>query len=135
MEDNFEKIKDMTVEEFFNAFVDLLVSKKDKETIKEKLYQCIYSKDGSELVAIPWQYNGALSIKEGTTKIGQEAFWTQGASSSETTKLTSVHIPASVTTIESSQLTALNKLVGRITITIDEANPNYTISSGKIVSK
>ena len=31
MEDNFEKIKDMTVEEFFNAFVDLLVSKKDKE--------------------------------------------------------------------------------------------------------
>ena len=32
MEDNFEKIKDMTVEEFFNAFVDLLVSKKDKET-------------------------------------------------------------------------------------------------------
>ena len=36
MEDNFEKIKDMTVEEFFNAFVDLLVSKKDKETIKEK---------------------------------------------------------------------------------------------------
>ena len=46
MEDNFEKIKDMTVEEFFNAFVDLLVSKKVKETIKEKLYQCIYSKDG-----------------------------------------------------------------------------------------
>ena len=63
---------------------------------------CIYSKDGSELIAVPWQYNGALSIKEGTTKIGQEAFWTQGASSSETTKLTSVHIPASVTTIESS---------------------------------
>ena len=28
---DFEKIKDMTVEEFFNAFVDLLVSKKDKE--------------------------------------------------------------------------------------------------------
>ena len=96
---------------------------------------CLYSKDGSELIAVPWQYNGALSIKEGTTTIGQEAFSTQGAASSETTKLTSVHIPASVTTIESAQLTALNKLVGRITITIDEANPNYTISGGKIVAK
>ena len=48
MEDNFEKIKDMTVEEFFNAFVDLLVSKKNKDTIKEKLYQCIYNKEGSK---------------------------------------------------------------------------------------
>ena len=97
---------------------------------------CLYSKDGSELIAVPWQYNGALSIKEGTTKIGQEAFWTYGANSTkETTKLTSVHIPASVTTIESAQLTALNKLVGRITITIDEANPNYTVTDGKIVAK
>ena len=97
---------------------------------------CLYSKDGSELIAVPWQYNGALSIKEGTTKIGQEAFWTYGANAtSETTKLTSVHIPASVTTIESAQLTALNKLVGRITITIDDSNPNYTISGGKIVAK
>ena len=97
---------------------------------------CLYSKDGSELIAVPWQYNGALSIKEGTTTIGQEAFWTYGANStSETTKLTSVHIPASVTTIQSAQLTALNKLVGRITITIDEANPNYTVSGGKIVTK
>jgi len=97
---------------------------------------CLYSKDGNELIAVPWQYNGALSIKEGTTTIGQEAFWTYGANStSETTKLTSVHIPASVTTIQSAQLTALNKLVGRITITIDEANPNYTISGGKIVAK
>ena len=96
---------------------------------------CIYSKNGSELIAVPWQYNGALSIKEGTTTIGQEAFSTQGAASSETTKLTSVHIPASVTTIESAQLTALNKLVGRITITIDDSNPNYTISGGKIVAK
>ena len=96
---------------------------------------CIYSKNGSELIAVPWQYNGALSIKEGTTTIGQEAFSTQGAASSETTKLTSVHIPASVTTIESAQITALNKLVGRITITIDEANPNYMVSGGKIVAK
>ena len=96
---------------------------------------CIYSKNGSELIAVPWQYNGALSIKEGTTTIGQEAFSTQGAASSETTKLTSVHIPASVTTIQSAQLTALNKLVGRITITIDEANPNYTVTDGKIVAK
>ena len=96
---------------------------------------CIYSKDGNELIAVPWQYNGALSIKSGTTTIGQEAFWTQGAASSETTKLTSIHIPASVTTIQSAQLTALNKLVGRITITIDDANPNYTVSGGKIVAK
>lgn len=73
--------------------------------------------------------------KVGTTKIGQEAFSTQGAASSETTKLTSVHIPASVTTIESAQIIALNKLVGRITITIDENNPDYTISGGKIVTK
>ena len=46
MEETFEKIKDMTVEEFFDAIIDLLISKKNKDTIKEKLYQCIYSKDG-----------------------------------------------------------------------------------------
>ena len=41
-----DKIKDMTVEEFFDSFIDLVSSKKNKETVKEKLYQCIYNKDG-----------------------------------------------------------------------------------------
>ena len=36
---------------------------------------CIYSKDETELIAVPLQYSGTLNIKDGTTTIGKEAIW------------------------------------------------------------
>ena len=98
---------------------------------------CIYSKDGTELIAVPVHYNGVLNIKAGTTTIGQEAFWEQRVSSIDS--MTEINIPASVTSIEANQLSTLNTLMSRstnpVTITIDSGNLAYEISNNKIVAK
>ena len=97
---------------------------------------CIYSKDGTELIAVPVHYTGVLNIKAGTTTIGQEAFWKQRSSHMD--KITAINIPASVTTIEANQLTTLNTLMSRstnpVTITIDSGNTSYQISNNQIVA-
>ena len=100
---------------------------------------CIYSKDGSELIAIPLHYTGVLNIKAGTTTIGQEAFWTDEDARSYVDMLTQINIPSSVTTIEANQLTTLNALMSRstnpVTITIDSGNTAYQIVNNQIVAR
>ena len=100
---------------------------------------CIYSKDGSELIAVPLHYEDVLNIKSGTTTIGQEAFWTDTYGPSDFDNLTGINIPASVTTIEANQLTLLNSLMRRstnpVTITIDSGNTAYQITNNQIVAK
>ncbi len=100
---------------------------------------CIYSKDGTELIAVPLHYTGVLNIKAGTTSIGQEAFWTFLEAISNADNITSINIPASVTTIEANQLATLNKLMNRstnpVTITIDSSNTAYEISNNQIVAR
>ena len=97
---------------------------------------CIYSKDGTELIAVPVHYTGVLNIKNGTTTIGQEAFWVQRKSSIDS--ITQINIPASVTTIEANQLSTLNALISRstnpVTITIDSGNTAYHIVNNQIVA-
>ena len=97
---------------------------------------CIYSKDGTELIAVPVHYNGVLNIKSGTITIGQEAFWKQRVSQID--NLTQINIPASVTTIEANQLTTLNTLMSRstnpVTITIDSGNTAYQVVNNQIVA-
>jgi hypothetical protein len=97
---------------------------------------CIYSKNGSELIAVPFKYEGILNIKSGTTTIGQEAFWDFENSRNEL--ITQINIPASVTTIEANQLTTLNTLMSRstnpVTITIDSGNTSYQIVNNQIVA-
>ena len=99
---------------------------------------CIYSKDGTELIAVPLHYNGVLNIKSGTTTIGQEAFWTYADMIQFIDSITQINIPASVTTIEANQLTVLNRLMSRstnpVTITIDSGNTSYRISNNQIVA-
>lgn len=99
---------------------------------------CIYSKDGEELIAVPTNYEGSLEIKPGTKVIGQEAFWADnaGANANKYLSLREIYIPASVETIEAGQLTILQHLLSRgtISITIDEANTHYKITDGKIVA-
>ena len=95
---------------------------------------CIYSKDGSELIAVPVHYEGVLDIKDGTTLIGQEAFWFQRPSSF--TSITTINIPASVTKIQSAQITTLNKLASKgVVINIDPSNQSYQVVNNKIVKK
>ncbi len=100
---------------------------------------CIYSKDGTELIAVPLHYSGVLNIKAGTTSIGQEAFWTDTDAVEALTGITQINIPASVTTIEARQLTILNTLMLRstnpVTITIDSGNTSYQISNNQIVAR
>lgn len=95
---------------------------------------CIYSADGTELIAVPYRKNGAFSIRSGCTTIGREAFW---AASDVTPQpdMTSIHVPASVTSIESAQLEWLNRFIASgKTVTVDSGNTKYMISGGKVVS-
>ena len=98
---------------------------------------CIYSKDETELIAVPLQYSGTLNIKDGTTTIGKEAIWAGETSAvSCMNSLTEINIPASVTTIEANQITALNELAKKgVTINIDSANTAYEMSDNTIVAK
>ncbi len=99
---------------------------------------CIYSKDGTELIAVPLHYNGILNIKSGTTTIGQNAFYII-EDNRRLDNLTQINIPASVTTIDADQLTFLNKIARRstnpITITIDSGNPAYQVTNNQILHK
>ncbi|MBQ3409715.1 MAG: InlB B-repeat-containing protein [Clostridia bacterium] len=98
---------------------------------------CIYSKDGTELIAIPLHYSGTLNIKDGTTTIGKEAIWAGETDAvNHADSITEINIPASVTTIEANQITILNKLAKKgVTINIDSANTAYEMSNNKIVAK
>ena len=98
---------------------------------------CIYSKDGTELIAIPLQYVGTLNVKEGTKTIGKEALWAGETDAiGYANSITTINIPASVTSIEASQITALNKLAKKgVTINIDSENTVYKMSDNKIVKK
>ena len=113
---------------------------------------CIYSKDGTELIAVPTRYDGDLVIKDGCTTIGEEAFWSDDAgeegnvyttyeSEARGKYIKTIYIPASVTNIESNQIATLNgmfngytstnsyKGVNAVDITIDENNPKYMVST------
>ena len=95
---------------------------------------CLYNKAGTELIAVPFKYSGVLNVKEGTTTIGQEAFW--DFENIRNASITTINIPASVTTIEANQLTTLNKLItSGVVINIDSNNNSYMISNNKIVAK
>ena len=98
---------------------------------------CIYSKDGTELIAIPLHYSGTLNIKDGTKTIGKEAIWAGETDAVDhANSITEINIPASVTTIEANQITALNKLAKKgVTINIDSENTAYEMSNNKIVAK
>ena len=94
---------------------------------------CIYSKDGHELISVPVKYKGVLNIRDGCITIGQEAFWVQRIKYFD--QISSINIPASVTTIEKQQLVALNNISANVTINIDPDNLNYKIVDSKIVEK
>ena len=97
---------------------------------------CIYSKDGTELIAVPLQYTGSLTIPEGTTSIRAEAFW-EADNMFYTRWMTELNIPASLTSIDEEQLSRINTIVyyKNIPINVDPANPAFEVVDGKLVAK
>ena len=112
---------------------------------------CIYSKDGSTLLAVPSSYKGSdfgniLHIKEGTQVINKYAFWGETfVKTAETDgygfSATKIIIPASVTEIDEEQIYTLNERLLKadnngnylVTIEIDSSNPNYKVENNQIV--
>ena len=90
----------------------------------------VYSKDGTELWYVPTMH-GEVTVADGCTTIKNGAFFCSG--SPVYTKWGTVTIPASVTEIEENSLVYLNK--SRATIIVDEDNPVYTVTNGKIAKK
>lgn len=45
MEERYEKIKDMTIDEFINSLVKYFSQNNNSETKNQKIYQCIFNKD------------------------------------------------------------------------------------------
>ena len=102
----------------------------------------IYSKDGTQVVAIPARYAQQMDIPEGVTKWNKEAMWadTDNNSSSTLIKLLvncpGVSIPASLKEISDDQLSMLNLLHSSragtsnpFTITIAEGNTAFELDS------
>jgi surface protein len=97
---------------------------------------CIYSKDGTELIAVPLQYTGSLTIPEGTTSIRAEAFWAI-EDMFYTRWMTELNIPASLTSIDEEQIARINTIVyyKNIPVNVDPANPAFEVVDGRLVAK
>lgn len=106
---------------------------------------CLYSKDGSKLIAVPLHYKGELNIVEGTSSIEKEAWWADedlslqnsftNSAMNDINNLTKIRIPSTVTFIEEGQLRALNYLMSRkpYVVEISSQNASYKIINNKIV--
>lgn len=101
---------------------------------------CIYSKDGTALLAVPAEYKGALNIKEGCISINKNTFYinyNDGDGQMVGKYITNVNIPSSITNIEADQIAYLNECVkrGMFTVFVDESNSVYALNSeGQIVT-
>lgn len=82
------------------------------------------------MIAVP-EINGTLNIAEGTTTIRNGCFTSSHGS------LTEVVIPASVETIQTYALYAMNNfLPSSVTLTVDSENPYWQVNdSGDIEAK
>ena len=96
---------------------------------------CIYTKDKSELIAVPIRYQGVVNIPEGTTKIHKHAFYTQEPSWMR--EITGINIPTSLTSISSEQIETINYLIKKnhVTVTVADGNPKYAITDGVLNAK
>ncbi len=92
---------------------------------------CIYSKDDTSLIAVPDKYTGELSVADGTTTIQKTAIRVEDERNMD--RVTSVTIPASVTQIDEYAMEKINAI--GCPVTVDSANPNYTVVDGKLATK
>ena len=98
---------------------------------------CIYSKDGTELVSVPWKHDSMLQIQPGCTKVDKNAFWYHTTGSYGVTKLSVLIIPSSLQSIDEETLTHLNKsyITADTDIVFPDGSQYYTVdSNNKIVA-
>lgn len=89
----------------------------------------LYSKDGTTLWYVPIAKSGSIAVADGTTTIKSGAFYSASVRKSI---ITSVTIPASVTTIDSTELNEL-KAFGSSKVTFAEGSIYSFDSSGNVV--
>ena len=109
----------------------------------------LYSKDGTEVVAIPTRYGRLIVIPEGVTTWNRQAMWndtevTDQMADIEVDNLLGatggVSLPASLTSIEADQLGMINRLKTKFgdqfVITVEASNPVYYVDdAGKLALK
>lgn len=98
---------------------------------------CIYSKDGTELVSVPWKHDSVLQIKPGCTTVDKNAFWYHTTGSYGVTKLSVLIIPSSLQSIDEETLAHLNKsyITADTDIVFPDGSQYYTVdSNNKIVA-
>ena len=107
----------------------------------------LYNKDKTELMAVPTHYlgwtrtpgsaarDGALIIPEGVTAIHKDALYADCWQN--ISKLKSISIPATLTTIPDDQFTVINNLAGtgRVTITVADGNNSFAVENNQLVRK
>jgi len=97
---------------------------------------CIYSKDGTRLIAVPTNKKGVVTVKDGCEHVNAEAFWEEALNQVNVAPLCSgITIPASVTDISAGQLSGINNMVEKKKwiVTISPENPVYRVDEdGKI---
>lgn len=113
---------------------------------------CIYNKDKTKLIAVPFKYkgkpadeskysndgmsyDGTLTIPEGVTEIGEDAIYAQ--ESSHIGQWNKLVIPSTLTTIPADQLKAINTMLenNRLTITIADGNTHFEVVDNQLVAK
>ena len=98
----------------------------------------LYTKDLGTVVAIPNKYDGILDIPESTTAWQKEALWTDVDDFKDLAfnRISEVHIPASMESINEGQVTAVNKIADYYgtRIYVADGNRNYEVDgSGHLV--
>lgn len=100
----------------------------------------LYTKDGKTLVAIPNQYEGVLSVPEGTVEWGDSALldMVEYFKGQALNKIQGIEIPSTMTKIDSEQLEIINSIVNLYGtfVTVNQGNPAFMVdSSGLLVAK
>lgn len=99
----------------------------------------VYSKDMTQLVAVPSRYDQRLVIPEGVRQWNEQAMWECGSGIDWLMgKCSGVSIPASMTQIDPGQLRKLNRMVDSLpyfTVSVADGNPAYYLQRGKLVEK
>lgn len=112
-------------------------SVKSSNTRYSSFNGCIYSKDGTELVSVPWKHDSILQIKPGCTTVDKNAFWYNTTGAYNTTKLSVLIIPSSLQSIDEETLLHLNKsyIAADTDIVFPDGSQYYTVdSNNKLVT-
>lgn len=130
---------------------------KDTNPNYASLGGCIYSKDMTKLIAVPYKYAGAaendssyseslknkiLTIPEGVTEIGEDAIYVDGMKSEQTSgnvcyMYNKIIIPSTLVTIPDDQFDIINYMISKYNYTVEiaEGNTAFELVNNQLVRK